>query len=127
LPRWSTDGRWIAFGLDRSNASGIFLVTPDGTDEHRLTETGGWPVWWPDSRAVAYAVLGFDGLQRVRIASLTGPLPFSPPVLPVTGQNTPFDISKDGRYLAITDGEVLGSGIWLLEPHEGSASSARPR
>jgi eukaryotic-like serine/threonine-protein kinase len=127
LPRWSPDGRWIAFGLDRSSASGIFLVTPDGTDEHRLTETGGWPVWWPDSRAVAYTVVGFDGLQRARIESLTGPLTFSPPVFPVTGQNTPFDISKDGRYLAITDGEVLGSGIWLLEPREGSASSAKPR
>lgn len=44
LPRWSPDGRWIAFAPDRTDASGIFLVTPDGSEEHRLSETGGWPV-----------------------------------------------------------------------------------
>ena len=117
LPRWSPDGRWIAFAPDRSDSSGIFLVTPEGTNEHRLSETGGWPVWWPDGKALAYAVLGFDNLQRVRLASLAGPPP-SPPVFPVTAQNTPFDFSKDGRYLAITDSETLASGIWLLEPRE---------
>lgn len=86
--------------------------------EHRLTDSGGWPVWWPNSRAVAYTLGAFDNQQRVRLAPVTGPLPSPSPIFPVTVQNTPFDISKDGRRLVITDGEVLSSAIWLLEPLE---------
>lgn len=115
LPRWSPDGRWIAYATDRSGTSGVFLVTPDGEDERRISDTGGWPDWWSDGTGVAYSVLGFDDQQRVRIAPVATRARAFPSVLPVTGSNAPFDISKDGRSLAITDTEISASRIWILE------------
>jgi len=36
-PRWSPDGRWIAYVVTRSaGVSGIDLVRPDGTGRHAL-------------------------------------------------------------------------------------------
>ena len=45
LPRWSPDGRWIAFARDRGVRGGISVIAADGTGERRLTEDGGWPTW----------------------------------------------------------------------------------
>jgi hypothetical protein len=53
-----------------------------------------------------------------RVKLLTG-------VPPVTGRNSPFDVSKDGRFLAITDSEVSAGRIWLLEAPNRSARLAR--
>src|SRR6185295_6299896 len=47
VPRWSPDGRWIAFSPNRGFGTGVFVVRPDGTERRRLTERGGWPIWFP--------------------------------------------------------------------------------
>ena len=125
LPHWSPDGRWIAFAADRAWASGIFVVTADGRDERRLSDTGGWPVWWPDGTGVAYSVLGFEDLQRVRIAPVAARARAFPNGLPVTVKNSPFDLSRDGRSLAITDSEVSSSRIWILEGPDRGARTER--
>jgi hypothetical protein len=116
VPRWSPDGRWIAFAPDRSDASGIFAVAPDGAGERRISDTGGWPVWWPDGSRLGYKVLGFDDLQRIGVVDLGSGSRIEVPRLPVVGPNSPFDISQDGRYLVITDATTLASEVWLLEP-----------
>ena len=116
VPRWSPDGRSIAFAPDRTDYGGVFVVAPEGTGERRVSETGGWPVWWPDGKRLAYQILGFDNLQRIGVVELASGLKVEVPGLPVVGQNSPFDISRDGRYLAITDGTTLASEVWLLEP-----------
>jgi Tol biopolymer transport system component len=117
VPRWSPDGRWIAFAPDRSDANGVFVVAPDGTGERRVSDTGGWPVWWPDGKRLAYKVLGFDNLQRIGVVDLASGLKVGVLGLPVVGPNAPFDISRDGRHLVITDGTTLASEVWLLEPN----------
>jgi Tol biopolymer transport system component len=77
---WSPDGRWLA--LTRGDRS-IWLVRPDGTDRHRIAQSGhygdkfGWgePVeWTPDGRIafvahrVGLATMTRDGRQRRDVA-----------------------------------------------------------
>jgi len=64
-PRWSPDGRWIAFAAKRPAAGDqkadeegqVYLVAPDGGEARRLTTlpTGAFGhKWFPDSRRIAF-------------------------------------------------------------------------
>lgn len=59
MPRWSPDGRWIAFLSDRRGNIGLYVVPSDGGEPQPLLPEGfadaGNPTWSPDSRR-----LGFD-------------------------------------------------------------------
>ena len=65
-PRWSPDGRWIAFlgkrpgtGSDKGDEeTQVYLIAPDGGEARRLTDipTGAFAIrWFPDSRRIAFA------------------------------------------------------------------------
>src|SRR5512141_836941 len=64
-PRWSPDGRWIAFVAKRPAAGSekgdeepqVYLIAPDGGEARRLTHiaTGVLAIkWFPDSRRLAF-------------------------------------------------------------------------
>jgi dipeptidyl aminopeptidase/acylaminoacyl peptidase len=64
-PRWSPDGRWIAFVAKRAAGAGekpddeaqVYLIAPDGGEARRLTTiaTGAFGIkWFPDSRRIAF-------------------------------------------------------------------------
>jgi TolB protein len=56
-PRWSPDGRAIAFSSDRSGTRQIWLAHADGTNLRRLTsgeESKDYPGWSPDGRVIMY-------------------------------------------------------------------------
>ncbi len=56
-PRWSPDGRWIAFLADRGDRTQVFLLRAGGGEALRLTsarEGVGAFRWSPDGRRIAY-------------------------------------------------------------------------
>jgi dipeptidyl aminopeptidase/acylaminoacyl peptidase len=64
-PRWSPDGRWIAFVARRPEAEGgkeeeesqVYVIAPDGGEARRVTDipTGAFGIkWFPDSRRIAF-------------------------------------------------------------------------
>lgn len=61
-PRWSPDGKQIAFVSDRTGNYEIWLSAPDGSDQKQLTyvgvsETGtSFPTWSPDGSRIIYSV-----------------------------------------------------------------------
>jgi dipeptidyl aminopeptidase/acylaminoacyl peptidase len=56
-PRWSPDGKWLAFESTREGASQIYLLSLDGGEARQLTtiSTGAaQPVWAPDGKSLAF-------------------------------------------------------------------------
>jgi TolB protein len=56
-PRWSPDGREIAFRSDRDGNDEIYVVNADGTELRRLThnsKSDGGPLWSPDGRRILF-------------------------------------------------------------------------
>ena len=55
-PRFSPDGRWIAFASDRDGLTNIWLAKPDGSGARQLSKEKRWyvnsPAWSPDSQYV---------------------------------------------------------------------------
>ena len=56
-PKWSNDGKWIAFVSDRSGRDEIWVSDPDGEGLKKITDLDnekGTIVWTPDSKALLY-------------------------------------------------------------------------
>jgi dipeptidyl aminopeptidase/acylaminoacyl peptidase len=66
-PRWSPDGRYLAFVSNRSGSSQIWLLPLEGGEARQLTRIKGGvggPVWSPDSKYLAFtANLTAEGIK----------------------------------------------------------------
>jgi TolB protein len=118
VARWSPDGNWISFSPNRGFSGGVSIVHPDGTGLRRLTETGGWAVWWPDGEQIGFQIVGQDGNEEIEVFNLKTGATRTLPNLHFVGTNFPFDISRDGKWLVTTNLQHISDEIWLLEPAE---------
>jgi Tol biopolymer transport system component len=113
-PRWSPDGKWIAFSRDRGYAGGVVIIGADGTGERALTDKGGWPVWWPDNQHIGYRIVAPDGNQQILVAPLDGGPSVPIDALKFSGTNEPFDLFRDGRRLTSSNAQHVSDEIWII-------------
>ena len=118
VPRWSPDGRSLVFGANRGYTAGIFVIDADGANERRLTETGGWPVWWPDGKQIGYRVIGGSGDQEIHVIPVAGGVPRKLDIR-FNGSNQPFDVSPDGTAIVTSNTVHVSDEIWLMDPGGG--------
>ncbi|MCK4305410.1 MAG: PD40 domain-containing protein, partial [Candidatus Eisenbacteria sp.] len=118
-PKWSPDGRWIAFQSDRDGNADVYVIPVDGGRVRRLTWYSGSDSptgWTPDSRSVL-----FQSRRHVRewgsagtfLVSVDGGMPVA--LIP-TGARCGV-LSPDGRHLAYQ----RGSEYWWKRGYEGNA------
>ena len=57
-PRWSPDGKRIAFSSRRTGDYEVWIMNPDGSGQRQLTQGGGnhYSPWSPDGSMIAYSV-----------------------------------------------------------------------
>ncbi|VFM95161.1 MAG: WD40-like Beta Propeller Repeat [Candidatus Kentron sp. G] len=72
-PRWSPDGKRIAFSSNRSGRYEIWMTAADGANPRQLTDGPGdktWPAWSPDGRRILFThgLQGKSGLSLIRVA-----------------------------------------------------------
>jgi TolB protein len=66
-PAWSPAGDWIAY-----QAGGdVWLIHPDGSDNHRLIRQAAFPAWFPDGKRLAVARPG-ENAQTIWAVDLDG-------------------------------------------------------
>jgi serine/threonine protein kinase/Tol biopolymer transport system component len=118
VPRWSPDGRSIIFAGNRGYTAGIVQIDADGTNERRLTTTGGWPVWWPDGKQIGYRVIGRTGDQEIHVIPAAGGAARALDIR-FNGTNQPFDVSPDGSAIVTSNAVHVSDEIWLMEPRGG--------
>jgi Tol biopolymer transport system component len=88
-PAWSPLGDRIAYYSAAAEGCGLYLIRPDGSDDHQiLAGDAEYPAWSPDGRRLAFMSLGFppgssaadyelyvvdvDGTKLQRLTDLTG-------------------------------------------------------
>jgi Tol biopolymer transport system component/predicted Ser/Thr protein kinase len=104
-PRWSPDGKHLAFFSTSSGDWEIWTVDVEGTGLHQVTDLGGqnvaWPVWSPDGKHLAYSEFGVNTYVMDLTKPWTAQVPDKLP--PFTGQKELFNgwaWSPDGDKLA---------------------------
>jgi len=74
LPRWSPDGKWIAFMAQRpSKPWRIFVVSTDGGNTHEASvgpDNQGAPTWSPDGKWIAYGNVECEATESCAIHKL---------------------------------------------------------
>jgi Tol biopolymer transport system component/DNA-binding winged helix-turn-helix (wHTH) protein len=122
MPRWSPDGRRLAFHSDRGgNFDEIWLINSDGSGLQQLTYTSKSaisPVWSPDGTRLTYHTKG--GTTSIIEVGKSWHQQ-SPEVLPAMSDFSewfPWSWSPDGRKLAgwgVPGGRSGGISVYSLE------------
>ena len=118
LPRWSPDGRQIAYQSYTDENWEIHVMNADGSDQRRLTDNSAWdgmPSWSPDSQRIAFHstvdenaeiyVINADGSDQANLTN-DAANDWSPSWSP-DGRRIAFHSHRDGNseiYIMNADG-----------------------
>ena len=124
-PSWSPDGRYIAFHRQEKTINrGVFLISPLGGAERRVSDTGAAPSWTPDSRALVLSVPTTSGIAVFEQVIETGAR--RQVTTPPAGfRDHAAKVSPDGKWLAFarSSTRLLGQSALFVAPR--GASEAR--
>src|SRR5580693_9235725 len=100
-PRYSPDGKWIAFSSDRNGNLDVFIIPAKGGEAKQLTYHSADDNvlgWTPDSRSVLFgSQRGEDFMPKLYVVSIDGGLERSAgPDMGIAGSYSP-----DGKKIAI--------------------------
>jgi serine/threonine protein kinase/Tol biopolymer transport system component len=75
MPRWSPDGKWIAFfSTTTGRTSKIYLVSPEGGNPQELlpldTESEADPVWSPDGKTIVFGAIYAAAKTGIRVVDM---------------------------------------------------------
>jgi Tol biopolymer transport system component/predicted Ser/Thr protein kinase len=124
LPRWSPDGRRLAFYSDRSGKYQIWTINPDGSGLQQITDSTHdllYPVWSPDGSRISYtdlitgrsAIIEVTKTSKGQTAQILPSLPDSNELFSV------LSWSPDGKWLAgakaTQPGAPRGIAVYSIE------------
>jgi hypothetical protein len=112
-PRWSVDGRWLAYGSDETGAPEVYLRSVSGSGGAvRISTSGGeFPFWRSDGSELYYRAP--DGAIMAVTVRLSPRLSVSPPAVvlsdpPFSRTVRSFEATPDGaRFVAFAREEPL--------------------
>lgn len=118
-PRWSPDGKRVAFTSDRSGNYEVWTIDADGTNLHQVTfakkgDTS-FPIWSPDGQKLICRIdLVPSIIDLSRTWSEQTPRPLPPP--DIADRFVVWDWSPDGKKLAgFFEGRGSGLGYYSFE------------
>jgi Tol biopolymer transport system component len=125
VPVWSPDGKNISYVTTRNQKGwrfGMWLVSPDGSNNRQVTENGGWACWTPDGKWVYYAVPTDNGYRMEKISPDGGR-----PIVVRTDNAMGPAISPDGSTLYYLSPQENLTGVpdyevRMARPDDGQAS-----
>ncbi len=111
-PRFSPDGKWIAFLSDREGSENVWIMHPDGSDQKQVSKDPNSefasPAWTPDGNYVLVSKTNFGiGPREIWMYHVSGgtgiQITKSKPTPAIRRQDRPNAMgvvaSADGRYL----------------------------
>ena len=120
-PVWSPDGKYIAYvkrGLKAWNVD-LWLMNPDGSAAHKVSDGGGWACWAPDSRWLYFSPPGENGFRIAKASPAGGGN------LSVRAEGQKPAVDAEGRLFFVQSLSALNGlsdmEILLAEPENGPA------
>jgi Tol biopolymer transport system component len=112
-PRFSPDGRWVAYQSDLSGRPEVYVRTFEGTAEtRRVSKDGGTrPRWGRDGRELFF--LGQAG-RLMAVAMSADGMPSTPRTLFQAAGALDFDVAPDGRFLVQLEERSADPTVHLL-------------